>query len=81
MPLTDTSPVKRARLRRGMTQADLAEKCAERGVPVTDPHLSRIERGVFTPRPKLASVLAGELGLDIEIFETLKASVGSETAQ
>ncbi|MFZ4143353.1 helix-turn-helix transcriptional regulator [Streptomyces griseoincarnatus] len=72
MPTAVTSPVKRARLSRGMTQQDLAEKCAEAGVPVDESHLSRIERGIFTPRPRLRAVLAHLLELDIDEFDRIQ---------
>lgn len=52
-----------------MTQQDLAEKCAEAGVSVDESHISRIERGIYTPRPRLRAVLADLLGLDIDDFE------------
>ncbi|MDX2681067.1 helix-turn-helix transcriptional regulator [Streptomyces sp. NY05-11A] len=69
MPTAVTSSVKRARLRRGMTQQDLAEKCAEAGAPVDESHLSRIERGIFMPRPRLRAVLAELLEIDIDEFD------------
>jgi transcriptional regulator with XRE-family HTH domain len=49
-----------------MTLRDLAEKCAADGVPVGQSTLSRIERGKQVPRPRLRSVLATLLDLDIE---------------
>lgn len=52
-----------------MTQQELADLCAEAGAPVDESHLSRIERGIYTPRPKLRSVLAALLDLDVEDFE------------
>ncbi|MFI7137229.1 helix-turn-helix transcriptional regulator [Streptomyces massasporeus] len=61
--------MKQQRLRRGMTQQELADLCAEAGAPVDESHLSRIERGIYTPRPKLRSVLAALLDMDIEDFE------------
>ncbi|WP_373430302.1 helix-turn-helix transcriptional regulator [Streptomyces achromogenes] len=69
MPRTITSSVKRARLRQGMTQQDLAEKCAEAGAPVDESHLSRIERGIFRPRPRLRAVLAQVLEIDPDTFD------------
>ncbi|MFJ2303804.1 multiprotein-bridging factor 1 family protein [Streptomyces sp. NPDC087787] len=69
MPTAATSSVKRERLRRGLTQQDLAEKCANAGVPVDESHISRIERGIFTPRPRLRALLAELLDLDIDDFE------------
>ena len=49
-----------------MTQQELADLCAEAGAPVDESHLSRIERGIYTPRPRLRSVLAALLDLDVE---------------
>ena len=66
MPSQIASRVKQQRLRRGMTQQELADLCAEAGAPVDESHLSRIERGIYTPRPRLRSVLAELLDLDIE---------------
>lgn len=60
-----TSRVKQQRLRQGMTQQDLADKCAEAGVRVDESHISRIERGIYTPRPKLRALLAELLELDV----------------
>lgn len=52
-----------------MTQQELANLCAQAGAPVNESHLSRIERGIYSPRPKLRSVLASLLELDIEDFD------------
>lgn len=54
-----------SRLRRGMTQAQLAKKCKDRGVPASDSQLSKIERGHCTPRPALRAALAEILELDV----------------
>ncbi|WP_225080490.1 MULTISPECIES: helix-turn-helix transcriptional regulator [unclassified Streptomyces] len=74
------SPVKQGRLRRGMTLRELAEKCAADGAPVSQPTLSRIERGRQVPRPKLRFVLAELLGLDIDDFEQ-PPQPGADTAR
>lgn len=66
MPSETTSRVKQQRLRRGMTQQDLADKCRAAGVSVDESQISRIERGIYTPRPRLRAVLAGLLALDVE---------------
>lgn len=63
------SPVKQGRLKRGMTLADLAGECAAEGASVTDSTLSRIERGLQTPRPRLRGVLARLLELDVADFD------------
>ncbi|MCZ4609708.1 helix-turn-helix transcriptional regulator [Streptomyces sp. Lzd4kr] len=68
MPTEATSRVKQQRLRRGMTQQDLADKCAQAGVPVDESQISRIERGIFKPRPRLRAVLADLLELDVNDF-------------
>ncbi|WP_432158887.1 helix-turn-helix domain-containing protein [Streptomyces sp. bgisy153] len=68
MPSEAISPVKQGRLRCGMTLRDLAEKCAADGAPVGESTLSRIERGLQVPRPKLRSVLAQVLQLDVSDF-------------
>ncbi|MFG2699569.1 helix-turn-helix transcriptional regulator [Streptomyces sp. NPDC048386] len=66
MPTQAVSPVKRGRLQRGMTLQELADKCTADGAPVTESTLSRIERRLQGPRPKLRSVLAQVLALDID---------------
>jgi transcriptional regulator with XRE-family HTH domain len=63
------SSVKQGRLQRGMTLWDLAEKCTKEGAPVRHSTLSRIERGIQMPRPKLRLVLARILELDVNDFE------------
>lgn len=69
MAQTTTSKFQTSRLRRGWTLPDLAVKCAEAGAPTDDGNLSRIERGIQIPQPKLRSVLAQLLDLDITDFE------------
>lgn len=61
--------VREQRLRRGWTQEDLARQCAAAGVDVTYSALSKIERGLYVPRPKLRAVLAKLLDLDVAEFE------------
>lgn len=68
------SPVKQGRLKRGMTLQDLAGECAAEGAPVTDSTLSRIERGLQTPRPRLREVLARLLDMDIADFDHREAT-------
>ncbi|WP_406262508.1 multiprotein-bridging factor 1 family protein [Streptomyces chartreusis] len=70
MPREVTSSVKQGRLRRGMTLKDLAEKCRADGARTSESTLSRIERGAQVPRPKLRSVLAHLLEIDIDDFES-----------
>jgi transcriptional regulator with XRE-family HTH domain len=64
------TPAQRARLALGMTLLELAAECESRGVAVSEGQLSRIERGVFNPRPRLRAVLADVLGLNaVDDFE------------
>ncbi len=51
-----------------MTLEELAEKCAADGAPVGRAALSRIERGIHVPRPKLRGVLAQLLEIDVNDF-------------
>lgn len=51
-----------------MTLEELAEKCAANGAPVGRSALSRIERGMHVPRPRLRGVLAELLDLDVNDF-------------
>lgn len=57
-----------------MTQQDLADKCAASGVPVDATQISRIERGIYKPRPKLRALLAQLLDLDINDFDPAQMS-------
>lgn len=59
-------PMMRSRLGLGLTQQALADECEKQGAPVTDSQISKIERGLWTPRPKLRRVLADILELDID---------------
>lgn len=52
-----------------MTLKDLAEKCMAQGARTSESTLSRIERGSQVPRPRLRSVLANLLELDVDDFE------------
>lgn len=67
MPAT-TDPYTQ-RLRLGLTLRDLADRCAEEGVPVHFSHLARIEHGEVVPRPQLRAALARLLDLDVTNFE------------
>ncbi|MGP3686490.1 helix-turn-helix domain-containing protein [Streptomyces sp. IBSNAI002] len=57
------------RLGLGLTLVDLASRCAEAGVPVSHSHLSKVERGLYTPRPHLRLALARLLNLDPHDFD------------
>jgi transcriptional regulator with XRE-family HTH domain len=69
MPQTITTPMRDRRLERGLTLRDVADECADRGVPVDNSQLSKIERRLATPRPKLRAVLAEFFELDIDQLE------------
>lgn len=56
--------MRRERLRQGKTLLDVVEGCTAAGEPVSEGQLSRIERGVFFPRPRLRAVLSEILDLD-----------------
>ena len=58
--------IKFLRFRRGLSQADLAEKA---GISIT--FLSTIERGIKFPQAEMLSKLAK--ALDVEVFELFKA--------
>jgi len=64
-----STTVREQRLRRGWTQEDLVQRCSVAGVKVTYSALSRIERGVHVPRPKLRAALAKILDMDVSEFE------------
>ncbi|MGW6739686.1 helix-turn-helix domain-containing protein [Streptomyces sp. NPDC055025] len=69
MAQRNAGPLRSQRIRLGLTLEDLAAQCASRGVTVHHSHLSRIERGVYIPRPRLRAVLAGILDVDSDDFE------------
>lgn len=52
------------RLHRGWTLQQIEAMCRDKGVPITNGQLSRIERGVAVPRPALRAALAELLELD-----------------
>lgn len=64
MTESSLTPMRAQRLRRGWTQAELAAKCTEEGARVNDSQVSKIERGVCQPVPRLRVVLARLLDLD-----------------
>jgi transcriptional regulator with XRE-family HTH domain len=67
--------IKILRARRGLSQADLAEKA-----DISIPFLSNIERGIKYPQPNMLSKIANALGVEInELFITnLETGEGSE---
>lgn len=71
MPIVSTrrmsGPKLRAlRIRRELSQADLAQKCAQAGRPVTQQHLSRLEVGSHKSYMPLVHALAASLDVDAE---------------
>jgi transcriptional regulator with XRE-family HTH domain len=56
--------MRKARIRLGMTLAQVAEECTRRGTPLSEAQASRIERGHFAGRPETRAVLAEVLDLD-----------------
>ncbi|MBA9003776.1 helix-turn-helix domain-containing protein [Thermomonospora cellulosilytica] len=58
------SPMRRERIRRGLTLAQVAAACTELGVPLSESQASRIERGEHAGRPETRAALAKVLGLD-----------------
>lgn len=58
------SPIRKARIRLGLTLSQVAERCTDQGVPISEGQVSRIERGHAAGRPETRVALAGILGLD-----------------
>ena len=76
-PPLDNLAILRARLRKGLTQAEVAEQCAALNVKIDRSGLSYIESGkVRWPHPKIAPVLAEVLGLELD--DMFKAEDGSD---
>jgi transcriptional regulator with XRE-family HTH domain len=68
------SEIRKARIRLGLTLWQVAERCTERGVPISEGQVSRIERGHAAGRPETRAVLAEVLGLDaFDDFEVKSA--------
>jgi transcriptional regulator with XRE-family HTH domain len=66
-PPLDGEAIRRARLRKFLSQAEVAEQCAQRGVKIDRSGLSLIETGIVKrPALKVIPVLAEVLGLDPE---------------
>lgn len=66
------TPMRAARLRQGLTQEELAAACRAKGVRASDSQLSKIERGLWSPRPKLRAALAEILGIDVLDLEAAR---------
>ncbi|WP_030659785.1 MULTISPECIES: helix-turn-helix transcriptional regulator [Streptomyces] len=69
--------LRRRRLKVGLTLTKLAGRCAEAGVPVSHSHLSKLERGLYTPRPHLRLVLEQLLDLDLDPLAFTAPSEGA----
>lgn len=72
MGRTSAPPIKgeilrEARIRKFMSQADVARECAERGLPLDPTNLSKIERGLIKwPAMRSIPILAEVLGVNVE---------------
>lgn len=65
----DGKAILHARLRRGWTLRDVAERCAGLGFTLSDSNLSKYERGVVKPSPK--TLLAIARALDVTVDDLL----------
>jgi transcriptional regulator with XRE-family HTH domain len=54
------------RITKGMSLRALADACEAAGQRVSNSQLSKIERGLYTPRPAALKTLAAVLDLDLE---------------
>jgi transcriptional regulator with XRE-family HTH domain len=69
--------VRVVRLRKGLTQKEVADQCAEiLGQPVMDNLLSKIESGGLGCSPRVVPVLAKVLGLTVDELVALPAGTG-----
>ena len=74
--MTETTTGFRARrIELGLTQQDIADRCEELGVPVTDSQISKIERNQSRPLPGLRLVLTKVLGADPVVLQRQTAEV------
>lgn len=58
------SPMQGRRIALGLTLRALSAECRERGGPISDSQLSKVERRLYTPRPKARRAIREVLGLD-----------------
>ncbi|GLY81886.1 helix-turn-helix domain-containing protein [Actinoallomurus iriomotensis] len=58
------SPMQGRRIELGLTLRDLAAACSRAGGPISDSQLSKVERGLYTPRPAARRAIKTVLGLD-----------------
>lgn len=58
-----------------MSQRELAELCKEKGVETNDSNISKYERGLVMPYPRLRATLAEILDLDpVDLQPKVRAS-------
>lgn len=62
-PVGPQARIRAFRVAAGLTLEQLAERIEEHGVPVSVPHVSRVERGLDRPSPRLLRAWALALGL------------------
>lgn len=58
------SKLRNARFRLGLTVTQVAERCTAAGAKVHNGQISRYERGLTTPEPRIRAILADILGVD-----------------
>lgn len=73
--LIDGPALRTRREHSGMSLQDLANECEKAGHSVYRASLSRIERGLSQPRPKLLLTLANVFGVSVaELLKSTKAA-------
>jgi transcriptional regulator with XRE-family HTH domain len=70
-----------ARLRKGLTQLEVAERCARHGVPASQSLMSHWETGRTAPSPGYLPALAKSLGCKVDDFFAEPASHGDAEDQ
>lgn len=71
------STIRNARLRLGLTLVELAERCGDEGVKTDNTQLSRYERYLSVPRPRLRAVLSRVLDVDVTDFKVDPAAASN----
>ncbi|MGH3586235.1 MAG: helix-turn-helix domain-containing protein [Pseudonocardia sp.] len=71
------SPIRQRRLELGLTLRALAVRCREQGTLVSNSQLSKIERGMYVPRPALRATLRNVLGFETDVFEPSEPRAGA----
>lgn len=75
MTETNATAFKARRIELGLTQRDIADRCLDLGVPVSDSQISKIERNQSTPLPGLRWALKAILGDDPVVLQRKPAEV------